>query len=82
MKPVTKVEIQKGQISETEMVRFATISRYGQETRRYRVSAASEDRLRSAIHGRYTCKWPRFGGWYANIYVSQEQINAYYRGMA
>lgn len=65
--PMTHVEVQTCNLSETETARFATITRYGQTTRRHRISAASESRLHRAIHGKFSCKWPRGNGWYASL---------------
>ena len=82
--PVTAVKIEKLDAGTNGTLTQATIERYGRSERKFWISPASASRISRAVHGRYISRWPLCGrrGWLAQLYVSDDQIRAYYRQFA
>ncbi len=83
--PATQAKVEYVSAGTNGALIQATITRYGQREHKYWTSQASASRLLRATHDCYICRWPLGGGrvgWYANLYVSDEQIRAYREGFA
>lgn len=81
--PVSIVKVEQGDAGVNGIYIWATVERYGRATHTYRISQASARRLSRATHDRYISRWPLCGrtGWRANLYISQETLSNYYRGL-